>query len=135
MVRLASIFLGGARRLTYTSPSGKDSFFKSHKDTPRSERMFGSLVVIFPAPHEGGALVLREDGREWTFDYAAELASVLGVVTRGDGMRRCADARGWRERVLIPLLPWTLCPRERWFRIHSRLSTSYAVVVTCGAHF
>ncbi|KAI5895377.1 uncharacterized protein SCHCODRAFT_02686773 [Schizophyllum commune H4-8] len=50
------------------------SFFKPHKDTPRSERMFGSLVIIFPTPHEGGALILREDGREWTFDYAAELA-------------------------------------------------------------
>ncbi|KAL1666395.1 hypothetical protein GGF50DRAFT_50758 [Schizophyllum commune] len=49
------------------------SFFKPHKDTPRSERMFGSLVIIFPTPHEGGALVLRENGREWTFDYAAEL--------------------------------------------------------------
>ncbi|KAL1716871.1 hypothetical protein EV715DRAFT_292755 [Schizophyllum commune] len=49
------------------------SFFKPHKDTPRSERMFGSLVITFPTPHEGGALVLRENGREWTFDYAAEL--------------------------------------------------------------
>ncbi|KAL1691161.1 hypothetical protein GGG16DRAFT_125097 [Schizophyllum commune] len=49
------------------------SFFKPHKDTPRSERMFGSLVIIFPTPHEGGALVLRENEREWTFDYAAEL--------------------------------------------------------------
>ncbi|KAL5501766.1 hypothetical protein ACEPAH_9026 [Sanghuangporus vaninii] len=27
---------------------GKDSFFKSHKDTPRSTTMFGSLVVILP---------------------------------------------------------------------------------------
>lgn len=53
----------------------RDSFFKPHKDTPRSDKMFGSLVVIFPTPHEGGALVLREDGREWTFDYAAELAA------------------------------------------------------------
>ncbi|KAI5895271.1 uncharacterized protein SCHCODRAFT_054722 [Schizophyllum commune H4-8] len=53
---------------------GKDSFFKPHKDTPRSKSMFGSLVIVFPTPHEGGALVLREGDREWTFDYAAELA-------------------------------------------------------------
>jgi hypothetical protein len=33
---------------------GKDSFFKSHKDTPRSVDMIGSLVVIFPTPHQGG---------------------------------------------------------------------------------
>ncbi|KAL1684097.1 hypothetical protein EV122DRAFT_285851 [Schizophyllum commune] len=52
---------------------GKDSFFKPHKDTPRSKSMFGSLVIVFPTPHEGGALVLREGAREWTFDYAAEL--------------------------------------------------------------
>ncbi|RDB15188.1 hypothetical protein Hypma_004839 [Hypsizygus marmoreus] len=52
---------------------GKDSFFKSHKDTPRSDTMFGSLVVVFPTPHEGGALVLRHAGQEWTFDSAAVL--------------------------------------------------------------
>ncbi|KAG6831031.1 hypothetical protein H0H87_006520 [Tephrocybe sp. NHM501043] len=49
---------------------GKGSFFKSHKDTPRGDRMFGSLVVVFPTPHEGGALVLRHFGQEWTFDSA-----------------------------------------------------------------
>ena len=32
--------------------------------------MFGSLVVIFPTIHEGGALLLRQGGKEWTFDSA-----------------------------------------------------------------
>ncbi|KAG5651274.1 hypothetical protein H0H81_009240 [Sphagnurus paluster] len=50
---------------------GKDSFFKSHKDTPRGDTMFASLVVVFPTPHEGGALKLSHDGEEWTFDSAA----------------------------------------------------------------
>ncbi|KAG5637325.1 hypothetical protein H0H81_004971 [Sphagnurus paluster] len=50
---------------------GKGSFFKSHKDTPRGETMFASLVVVFPTPHEGGALVLRHGDQEWTFDSAA----------------------------------------------------------------
>ncbi|KAG6826136.1 hypothetical protein H0H92_001026 [Tricholoma furcatifolium] len=50
---------------------GKDSFFKAHKDTPRGETMFGSLVVVFPTPHEGGALVLRHFGQEWTFNSSA----------------------------------------------------------------
>jgi len=36
----------------------KGSFFKSHKDTPRSDSMFGSLVIVFPIAHEGGALHL-----------------------------------------------------------------------------
>ncbi|KAI0369410.1 hypothetical protein BV20DRAFT_967989 [Pilatotrama ljubarskyi] len=40
--------------------------------------MFGSLVIVFPTTHEGGALALRESGeethREWIFDSAALLA-------------------------------------------------------------
>ncbi|TRM59924.1 hypothetical protein BD626DRAFT_408499 [Schizophyllum amplum] len=52
---------------------GQGSFFKAHKDTPRSDTMFGSLVVVFPTPHEGGALILRENEKEWTFDSAAEV--------------------------------------------------------------
>jgi hypothetical protein len=32
--------------------------------------MFGSLVVVFPSRHEGGALILRHGGQEWTFDSA-----------------------------------------------------------------
>ncbi|KAI0044160.1 hypothetical protein FA95DRAFT_1574651 [Auriscalpium vulgare] len=51
------------------------SFFKPHKDTPRSGSMFASLVVVFPTLHEGGALVLRHGGEEWTFDSAQVLAS------------------------------------------------------------
>ncbi|KZV73770.1 hypothetical protein PENSPDRAFT_602316 [Peniophora sp. CONT] len=48
---------------------GKDSFFKEHVDTPRSERMLGSLVIVFPTPHHGGELVLRPDSDDdYTFD-------------------------------------------------------------------
>ena len=32
--------------------------------------MFGSLVIVYPTPHEGGELVLRHEGKEWTFDSA-----------------------------------------------------------------
>jgi hypothetical protein len=32
--------------------------------------MFGSLVVVFPTPHQGGALMFRHRGGEWTFDSA-----------------------------------------------------------------
>ena len=55
---------------------GKGSFFKPHVDTPRNEKMFGSLVVVFPTPHEGGALSLRHHGQEWIFDSAKALAAV-----------------------------------------------------------
>lgn len=53
---------------------GEKSFFKPHKDTPRGESMFGSLVIVFPTVHEGGALVLRHHGQEWTFDSATVLS-------------------------------------------------------------
>ncbi len=46
--------------------AGPGSFFKPHVDTPRSELQFGSLVIVFPATHEGGALKIRhtEDPNE-----------------------------------------------------------------------
>jgi hypothetical protein len=37
--------------------------------------MFGSLVLVFPTPHEGGALLIRHRGQEWSFDSAAELSA------------------------------------------------------------
>jgi hypothetical protein len=51
------------------------SFFRPHADTPRSDKMFGSLVIVFPSPHEGGALLLRHRGQEWTFDSGEALAA------------------------------------------------------------
>ncbi|KZP19358.1 hypothetical protein FIBSPDRAFT_862776 [Athelia psychrophila] len=53
---------------------GKDSFFKAHKDTPRGADMFGSLVVFFPCEQTGGALLLRHEGKEWTFDSTETLS-------------------------------------------------------------
>ncbi|TFK63788.1 hypothetical protein BDN72DRAFT_775478 [Pluteus cervinus] len=44
------------------------SFLKVHKDTPRSEKVFASLVISFPTPHQGGNLILRHDGEEYSFD-------------------------------------------------------------------
>ncbi|KAI0056304.1 hypothetical protein BV25DRAFT_1872847 [Artomyces pyxidatus] len=42
---------------------------------PRSTTMFGSLVLVFPTPHEGGALIFRHRGEEWTVDSAQLLAA------------------------------------------------------------
>ena len=36
--------------------------------------MFGSLVVFFPTTYEGGSLVMRRKGEEWSFDAAKALA-------------------------------------------------------------
>ena len=51
--------------------------------------MFGSLVIIFPTPHEGGALLLRQCGHEWIFDsdqalVAEEQPSVSYVAFSSD---------------------------------------------------
>ncbi|UJO24235.1 uncharacterized protein CLAFUR5_13851 [Fulvia fulva] len=51
----------------YGAPSGK---FKAHVDTPRSEDQIGSLVVCLPLDHEGGQLVVRNSGKELTFDWS-----------------------------------------------------------------
>jgi hypothetical protein len=53
--------------------SGKGTFFK-HVDIPRSEKMFGSLVVVFPTFHEGGALLLRHRGDGRIIDSGQALA-------------------------------------------------------------
>jgi len=37
--------------------------------------MLGSLVVVYPTPHQGGELVLRHKGREWTFDASSMTSS------------------------------------------------------------
>jgi hypothetical protein len=54
--------------------TGEGSFFKAHVDTPRSENMFGSLVIFFPTAHEGGSLLMRKNGVEWSFDSSKVLA-------------------------------------------------------------
>ncbi|TDL27753.1 hypothetical protein BD410DRAFT_713244 [Rickenella mellea] len=61
---------------------GKGSFFKTHKDTPRGNNMFGSLVVVLPTPHEGGALFLRHINEEMIFDSGQVLKDApAGTVT------------------------------------------------------
>ena len=43
--------------------------------------MFGSLVLVFPTEHEGGALLLRHSGREWDFDSAKLIADQKAAAT------------------------------------------------------
>ena len=54
---------------------GKGSFFKPHVDVSRSNMMFGTLVIVLPTPHKGGALLLRHRGQEWAFDSGEALAA------------------------------------------------------------
>ena len=46
-------------------------FFKTHVDTPKSEQMFGSLVVCLPTQFSGGELVIRHHGHTVKFDWSS----------------------------------------------------------------
>ena len=68
---------------------GKGDFFKAHRDTPRSQDMFGSLVIVLPTLHQGGQFMLRQGEKEWTIDFADKFAtaaepSVCFVAFFGD---------------------------------------------------
>lgn len=43
--------------------------------------MFGSLVLVFPTEHEGGALYLRHNHQEWVFDSAKLIAEAKSSAT------------------------------------------------------
>ncbi len=42
----------------------KGNFFLSHRDGERLDAMVATLIVALPSAHEGGALVVRHEGRE-----------------------------------------------------------------------
>ena len=50
--------------------------FKQHKDTPRDEQQFGSLVVCLPVPFKGGALSFEHGGKRQTCDWAHRTPSL-----------------------------------------------------------
>ena len=49
------------------------AIFQATRGYPSSQKTFGSLIVVFPTPHEGGTLITRHRGQEWVFDSAAAL--------------------------------------------------------------
>lgn len=61
-------------KLLVYDPGG---FFAAHRDTEKVGGMFGTLVVVLPAAHQGGKLVLRHAGREATLDLSpAEVSEI-----------------------------------------------------------
>ncbi|KIJ98074.1 hypothetical protein K443DRAFT_104545 [Laccaria amethystina LaAM-08-1] len=73
---------------------GPGSSVEAHKDVP-SNKMFGSLVVFFPTRHEGGIVLIRHKGEEWTFDPAAitaaqESPSIAFIALKSDAEREIA---------------------------------------------
>lgn len=54
-----------------------DGFFLAHRDTEKTNGMFGTLVVVLPSTHRGGDLILRHAGREVTIDLSGGEVSEL----------------------------------------------------------
>ena len=48
-------------------------FFKAHRDTPKSDRHIGTLVVALPVPFEGGALRVSHEGKHVLFDWGKDI--------------------------------------------------------------
>jgi hypothetical protein len=58
----------------------RGGFFLTHRDTEKTERMFGTLVVTLPSTYRGGALRIRHAGREVTVDTNTVDPSELSYV-------------------------------------------------------
>ena len=56
------------------------SFFKEHRDTEKSDGMFGTLVIVLPSAHRGGELVIRHAGRETTVNLSGGEVSELAFA-------------------------------------------------------
>lgn len=52
-------------------------FFRPHRDTEKSDGMFGTLVVCLPCPHQGGELVVRHREYEEAIDLSCNEVSEL----------------------------------------------------------
>jgi 2OG-Fe(II) oxygenase superfamily len=53
------------------------AFFKAHRDTEKTEGMFGTLLIVLPSTHTGGELVVRHAGREATIDLSGDEVAEL----------------------------------------------------------
>ncbi len=69
-------------KLLVYEPGG---FFLAHRDTEKTEGMFGTLVIVLPSAHRGGELVIRHAGREATVNLSvAEVSEVSFVAFYAD---------------------------------------------------
>ena len=71
----------------------KGGHFADHRDTPRSDTHFGSLVVLLPAFHSGGALSVDHAGErkvvDWgrTGDWEPRYSTTMVRTLRRSGRR------------------------------------------------
>ena len=58
----------------------RGGFFKAHVDTPRSEKMFGSLVVCLPTQFTGGELIVRHHKEEIKYDWSSAASDTSSTL-------------------------------------------------------
>ena len=59
---------------------GPGGFFLPHRDTERDDSMVGTLVVVLPSPHRGGALTVEHDGETRRFVSAGASPDALALI-------------------------------------------------------
>ncbi|MCR9161604.1 MAG: 2OG-Fe(II) oxygenase [Nannocystaceae bacterium] len=59
---------------------GPGQFFKPHKDTEKTDAMIGSLVVLLPSRHTGGALRVEHGGRRYEVRRTVRRAPKIDLV-------------------------------------------------------
>ncbi len=73
-----SVVLERTSRPNFTSCSFTEGgFFLPHRDTEKTDGMFGTLTIALPSAHCGGELVIRHAGREVTVDMSNAKTSEL----------------------------------------------------------
>ena len=64
-------------KLLIYDPGG---FFLSHRDTEKTEGMFGTLVLVLPSAHAGGELLIRHAGREARVELSGAESSEIAFA-------------------------------------------------------
>ncbi|KAH9953972.1 hypothetical protein BC827DRAFT_1272992 [Russula dissimulans] len=54
---------------------GQGSFSNFHVYPPPRERRVGSLIIVFPTPHEGGIFRFKHENNEWPVDYGSKFVA------------------------------------------------------------
>jgi hypothetical protein len=100
-----------AARLDKLNVYGEGDFFKGHIDTPRSNQMFGTLLINLPVAHEGGDLVVyapylnSNDGDE-------DDSNVVPSSDADPGQRDSYTTTWGAEDVLSWIAFFSDCPHE-----------------------
>ena len=85
-------------KLNFYGPGGH---FARHRDTPRAESQFGSLVVSLPAAFEGGQLLVSHEGDRTTCDWgrvhSKDIAATTGPLWQVRPRRRPATRQAPRN--------------------------------------